>query len=105
MLDDQHARPGPNDPRCLRQNDFDQAGILTDLAGKLACPLTRLDSCKIDTSPFRLGDDLLSDNEDVRVGEGITSGFQSIRSDASQIGAALNQRKIGNCQHDERARR
>jgi hypothetical protein len=62
-LRDHERRSGSDDPRGLAEDDLDVARVM--VGGELARMLGRLDLVERDDATFRLGDDLLGDDEDV----------------------------------------
>ena len=62
-----------NDTLRLPQDELDDAGLLLPALGEVAGEGGGLDGVEVDGAPFRLGDNLGGDDDDVAIGEGFAA--------------------------------
>ena len=91
MNDHQDTGAMAQDLGRLRQDEFDQPGVLVDLGRQLAGPRRGLYRGEVDGAALRLGDDLLGDDDDVAVGQPLARRRRGRVDQDSKIGAGLDQ--------------
>ena len=95
VLNDHHARPVAHDFRRFPEQDFDMGGVL---AGQRREPFRRRRRHRLfreGVAPFRLGNDLLRDHEDVAGLEPGSGPFQPVGNQPGEIVPRLDHRQSG----------
>jgi hypothetical protein len=95
VLDDQDARPCPHDAHRFRQDQFDQARILLDVAREFDRLSRGFDGREIDHAPFGLGHDLLRQHEDVAATWHNATSCQPLADQGDEIVVLAHQRNAG----------